>query len=104
MGQRPPTTDPHVERPGPAEFRDPLVRREMAKAAVWLGMALAIAGVIVLGQPLLLIIGGAVPWENIGGRAEFITFSLDGTTEFWNPVSWFESLRSGRAGRSLRKE
>ena len=49
-------------------------------------------------------LGGAVPWENIGGRAEFITFSLDGTTEFYNPVSWFESLRSGRAGRSLRKE
>jgi predicted PurR-regulated permease PerM len=55
-----PTTEPHVERPGPAEFRDPFVRREMAKAAVWLGMALAILGVIVLGQPLLLIIGGAI--------------------------------------------
>ena len=25
-------------------------------------------------------LGGPVPWENIGGRAEFITFSLDGTT------------------------
>jgi signal peptidase I len=24
-------------------------------------------------------LGGPVPWENIGGRAEFITFSLDGT-------------------------
>jgi predicted PurR-regulated permease PerM len=57
---QPPTTEPHVERPGPAEFRDPLVRREMAKAAVWFGMALAIAGVIVLGQPLLLIVGGAI--------------------------------------------
>jgi len=56
----PPTTEPHVERPGPAEFRDPLVRREMVKAAVWLGMALAIVGVIVLGQPLLLIVGGAI--------------------------------------------
>jgi predicted PurR-regulated permease PerM len=32
----------------------------MAKAAVWLGMALAIIGVIVLGQPLLLIVGGAI--------------------------------------------
>jgi predicted PurR-regulated permease PerM len=32
----------------------------MQKAAVWFGMALAIAGVIVLGQPLLLIIGGAI--------------------------------------------
>jgi predicted PurR-regulated permease PerM len=57
---KPPTVEPHVERPGPAEFRDPFVRREMAKAAVWLGMALAIVGVIVLGQPLLLIIGGAI--------------------------------------------
>ena len=57
---KPPTVEPHVERPGPAEFRDPFVRREMAKAAVWLGMALAIAGVIVLGQPLLLIVGGAI--------------------------------------------
>lgn len=57
---RRPTTEPHVERPGPAEFRDPFVRREMAKAAVWLGMALAIIGVIVLGQPILLIIGGAI--------------------------------------------
>jgi predicted PurR-regulated permease PerM len=57
---KPPTVEPHVERPGPAEFRDPFVRREMQKAAVWFGMALAIAGVIVLGQPLLLIIGGAI--------------------------------------------
>jgi predicted PurR-regulated permease PerM len=60
MAPRPPTVKPHVERPGPAEFRDPLVRREMQKAAVWFGMALAIAGVIVLGQPLLLIVGGAI--------------------------------------------
>jgi predicted PurR-regulated permease PerM len=57
---KPPTGEPHVERPGPAEFRDPFVRREMQKAAVWFGMALAIAGVIVLGQPLLLIVGGAI--------------------------------------------
>src|SRR4029453_13140647 len=57
---RPRTPEPHVERPGPAEFRDPLVRREMAKAAVWFGMALAIVGIIVLAQPLLLIIGGAI--------------------------------------------
>src|SRR6478736_10521462 len=57
---RPPVTEPHVERPGPAEFRDPFVRREIAKAAVWLGMALLIVGVIVLAQPLLLIIGGAI--------------------------------------------
>jgi predicted PurR-regulated permease PerM len=60
MAEGPPTIEAHIERPGPAEFRDPLVRREMAKAAVWFGMALLIVGVIVLAQPLLLIIGGAI--------------------------------------------
>ena len=47
-------------------------------------------------------LGGPVPWENIGGRAEVVTFSLDGTTELLNPLSWFRALRSGRAGDSLR--
>jgi signal peptidase I len=47
-------------------------------------------------------LGGPVPWENIGGRAEFITFSLDGTSRLSNPVSWFSALRSSRAGSSLR--
>ena len=47
-------------------------------------------------------LGGPVPWENIGGRAEFITFSLDGSTQILNPLSWFEALRPGRAGDSLR--
>lgn len=46
-------------------------------------------------------LGGPVPLENIGGRAEFITFSLDGTTG-WNPVSWFTSLRGDRAWTTLR--
>jgi signal peptidase I len=47
-------------------------------------------------------LGGPVPWENIGGRAEFITFSLDGTSVWYNPLTWFEAFRSGRAGKSLR--
>jgi signal peptidase I len=47
-------------------------------------------------------LGGPVPWENIGGRAEFITFSLDGSASWWNPISWLTSLRGGRAGASLR--
>ena len=49
-------------------------------------------------------LGGPVPWENIGGRAEFITFSLDGTSQYLNPISWFTALRGGRAGTSLRPE
>ena len=46
-------------------------------------------------------LGGPVPLENIGGRAEFITFSLDGTTNL-NPISWFTSLRENRAWTTLR--
>jgi predicted PurR-regulated permease PerM len=69
---KPPTVEPHVERPGPAEFRDPIVRREMQKAAVWFGMALAIVGVIFLGQPLLLIIGGAIFAVLLDGGARLL--------------------------------
>ncbi len=46
-------------------------------------------------------LGGPVPWENIGGRAEFITFSLDGTTLYTNPLTWLPAFREGRAGNSL---
>jgi len=49
-------------------------------------------------------LGGAVPFENIGGRAELITFSLDGTSEYWNPISWFTAFRGGRAGTSLHPD
>jgi signal peptidase I len=48
-------------------------------------------------------LGGAVPVENIGGRAEFVTFSLDGSAS-WNPLTWFGSFRSGRAGTSLHPD
>ena len=48
-------------------------------------------------------LGGPVPYENLGGRAEFITFSLDGTTGL-NPATWFSAFRSGRAGVSLHAE
>jgi signal peptidase I len=48
-------------------------------------------------------LGGPVPWENLGGRAEFITFSVDGSATL-NPLTWFGSLRSGRAGLSLHPE
>ena len=40
--QAPPTVEPHVERPGPAEFRDPFVIRELQRATVWFGVALLI--------------------------------------------------------------
>ena len=46
-------------------------------------------------------LGGPVPLYDIGGRAQFITFSLNGT-ERWNPLTWWGALRSGRAWSSLR--
>ncbi len=49
-------------------------------------------------------LGGPVPWENIGGRAEFLTFSLDGSSQWWNPVSWLTALRGSRAGNSLHPQ
>ena len=48
-------------------------------------------------------LGGPVPLEDVGGRAEFITFSLDGQAT-WNPITWFQALRGGRAWTSLRPE
>lgn len=44
---------------------------------------------------------GPVPLHDIGGRAEFITFSLDGS-QSWNPLFWWSALRGGRAGNTLR--
>jgi predicted PurR-regulated permease PerM len=59
LTDQPPHSSP-VERPGPADFYSRSVRDEARKAAVWLGMALAIVGVIVLSQPILLIVGGMI--------------------------------------------
>ncbi|MCG2839669.1 signal peptidase I [Sandaracinobacter sp. RS1-74] len=44
---------------------------------------------------------GLVPWENIVGRAEFTTFSLDGSQTI-NPLTWWGALRGDRAFLSLR--
>ena len=46
-------------------------------------------------------LGGPVPLSDIGGRAEFITFSLNGT-ESLNPLTWWGALRGNRAWHSLR--
>ncbi|MDE2434943.1 MAG: signal peptidase I [Sphingomonadales bacterium] len=46
-------------------------------------------------------LGGPVPLSDVGGRAEFITFSLNGS-ESLNPLSWWGALRNGRSWTSLR--
>ncbi|MEO6433581.1 MAG: AI-2E family transporter [Sphingomicrobium sp.] len=60
MPKKPPASPDIDQRPGPAEFSDPVVRLEMRRASVWIGMALLVAGIIFLAQPLLVIIGGLI--------------------------------------------
>lgn len=55
-------------------------------------------------EPLALGgLGGPVPLSDVGGRAEFVTVSLDGS-ETWNPLTWWRALRHGRSGVTLRPE
>lgn len=49
-----------VEGASPHEVRNPETRREIRRAAVWFGMASAIALVVLLIQPLLIIFAGLV--------------------------------------------
>jgi len=46
-------------------------------------------------------LGGPVPLADIGGRAEFVTFSFDGS-ESLNPASWWSALRKRRSWTRLR--
>ena len=50
----------HIEAPGPNELRDPFVRQELQRAAIWIGLVVLVALVWLLSQPLLLIVGGVV--------------------------------------------
>jgi predicted PurR-regulated permease PerM len=62
----------HVEQPGPTEMHDPRLLAEVKRAAIWLGMALLIVGVIVLAQPIMLIIGGLVFAVILDGGARLL--------------------------------
>lgn len=48
------------EAPGPNEMRDPVVREELKRASVWIGLIVAVVAAYFLSQPLLLIFGGVV--------------------------------------------
>ncbi|THD36104.1 MAG: AI-2E family transporter [Sphingomonas sp.] len=52
--------EPLVTEPSPHEMRNPETRRELRRAAVWLGLAAAMALVVVLVQPILIILAGLV--------------------------------------------
>ena len=71
MKTKAPETSP-VEEPGPTDFQDPLIRRELARAAAWLGLAVVIVLAAFLAQPLLLIIGGLVFASMLDGGARLL--------------------------------
>jgi len=64
--QRPP------ERPGPADLSGGAVRAEARKAVIWLVLAVAMAALITLAQPILLIIGGMVFAVILDGGARLL--------------------------------
>jgi signal peptidase I len=47
---------------------------------------------------------GILPIENLSGRAEFITFSLDGSLNFLDPTTWPGAFRGERAFDSLHPD
>lgn len=49
-----------VQKASPNELNDPIVRQELRRAGVWLGLASAIALAVILVQPLLLIFAAIV--------------------------------------------
>ena len=58
--------------PGPTEIRSQLVRAELLKAAVWLGLALLVGVCIVLIQPILLIFAGIVMASMLDGGTRLL--------------------------------
>jgi len=47
---------------------------------------------------------GPVPVESIGGRAEVVMYSMDGTARWYDPISWVRALRPDRAGTVLHPQ
>ena len=67
-----PAPDTFREEVGPTELYDPLVRSELKKAAVWIGMATLVVALVWLAQPILLIIGGLVLAAMFDGGARLL--------------------------------
>lgn len=61
-----------VHEPGPNEMRDPVFRAELRKASVWFGVGAAMALVVLLVQPLLIIFGGLVFASMLDGGVRLI--------------------------------
>lgn len=60
------------EAPGPNEMRNPMVRQELQRASIWFALAVGIALVWLLAQPLLLIVAAAVFASILDGGTRLI--------------------------------
>jgi predicted PurR-regulated permease PerM len=61
-----------VEAAAPNEMRDPLVRAELKRASVWFGLAIGVALIVLLIQPLMLIFAGLVFAAMLDGGARLL--------------------------------
>lgn len=61
-----------THQPGPNEMQDPMMRAELRRASVWFGLAIAVALVVLLIQPLLLIFAGLVVASMLDGGTRLI--------------------------------
>ena len=64
--------DTFREEVGPTELYDPIIRTEIKRAAVWIGMTAFVVGHVWLAQPLLLIMGGLVLAAMFDGGARLL--------------------------------
>ncbi|UZW54800.1 AI-2E family transporter [Sphingobium sp. JS3065] len=62
----------HIEEPGPSEWRSPLVQHESKRAGVWFAMGIAVALVVLLAQPIMLIMGALVLATMMDGGARLL--------------------------------
>ena len=60
------------EHAGPTDFTDPVLRQEVKRAAVWIGMASLVILTVYMAQPLLVIFGGLVFAAMIDGGARLL--------------------------------
>ncbi len=62
----------HVEEPGPTEMRDPLIRQELKRASIWIGLVIVALLVWQLSHALLLIFGGIVLASMLDGGTRLL--------------------------------
>jgi putative permease len=61
-----------LKRAGPSDISDPLLREEVRKASVWIGLTALVVLAVFLAQPLLVIFGGMVFGAMVDGGTRLL--------------------------------